>query len=680
MEHDEPRPVSPPIEIPPPAHFRPVWSAVPFSGSPNTAFVVTSASGITTSGPPLDSPARALSPGEHGQNPIWSPAFPTTKDFVEFYDASILITDLLMVSFIPDDIAYLDFCSTMSRIQRHLQVLYTNDYYMDESFASKFPPLGSASWADEGFSYPEERHNTYLLRLGGPLPFTHGGRAGDLNRPMVFSLPVSPVLETRPNRWLVIQPVPSDFADLYLRPPIVVWRGIGLDANLGNAAAARLLIDLYVTRAMETWQAEDPNCRWSTYSYISTHKIDIKAPPKPARNAPDQRRFGRGSGRQLRPAPQSIGMAISTTAPSDPGGPLHAQYGELFVLTVCTAPTGMLARCFEYLTPPTAAFGLPTYPLRLCGWWLEMARGIDTLRTNEKKIAPGLELLSPCPVTRIKGIKPGATLGKIISALGTEDQNTEGILAGYLHRATGGDTCILLSQGPLLFGTTALRPLASSHSPVEDSDIEDLKKLRERYGIFRRSLGLPTSPPQMGPGPPLAPSPPTLALVRPRAGTAPTFAEIVRSLPGGVGEQLRVMLTDVVQQEVAAATRLTTGRVEVLEAAQRQTEATQTKHTTAITTLEATTELNSSSIVALEESQETLHGEVQEARQTATTAAATVDVHTRSWKDLNTFLDQNTEDMDKIKSKLQTLLKRRGTGWDPDGPTPPPSPNPDPHF
>ena len=215
---------------------------------------------------------------------------------------------------------------------------------------------------------------------------------------------------------------------------------------------------------------------------------------------------------------------------------------------------------------------------------------------------------------------------------------------------------------------------------MDDTDIEDMKKLRERYGIFRRSLGLPTLPPPLGPGPLLAPSPTTLALTRPRPGLAPTFAEIVRSLPGGVGEQLRALVTDVVQQEVAAATRLTTGRVEVLEAAQRETAVTQTQHSSAITLLEETTTLNNGSIIALEESQEILHGEVQEARQTATNTAAAVAVHTQSWKDLNLFLDQNTEDMGKINSKLQTLLKRRGTGWDPDGPTPPPSPNPDPHF
>ena len=46
----------------------------------------------------------------------------------------------------------------------------------------KFQPMGPVSWADDGFSYPEERHNTYLLRLGGQLPFTHSGRAGELKQ------------------------------------------------------------------------------------------------------------------------------------------------------------------------------------------------------------------------------------------------------------------------------------------------------------------------------------------------------------------------------------------------------------------------------------------------------------------------------------------------------------------
>ena len=586
---------------------------------------------------------------------------------------------MLMVSFIPDDIGYEDFCNTMDRIQSHLQVQYINNYYRDAQFASKFGSNGPASWADDGFSYPEERHNTYLLRLGGPLPFSHAGRAGAMNRPMVFSLPVSPVAENRPNRWLVIQAVPGHFPDRFLRPPMVVWRGVGLDASLGNAGAALLLIALYVTRAVETWRTEDPTCQWEAWSFLSTHKIDIKPPPKPSRNAPESRRTGRGPSRPPRQAPQSLGHATVTPAPPEYGGPTQAQYGELFVITVCTAPIGMLARCFENLTPPTAAYGLPTYPIRLCGWWFEMARGIDILRTNEKKVGPGLELLTPCPTLRIKGLKPGATLGRIIAALGTEDQNADGILAGFIHRAQGGDTCTLITQGPRLLGTTALRPLASSHTPVEDSDIEDMKRLRERYGIFRRSLGLPTEQdPRSVPVVPHTSG--STALVRqPRLSPAMTFNEVARMLPAGVGDHLRTLVTEVIQQEVALANRATAARVEVLEEAHRQYEAQQIDQDTALTELAAKTELNNGSIVALEATQDLLHGEITEARLSVANTAAAVAVHTQSWRDLNTFLDQQTEDMDKIKSKMQSLIKRRGSDWDNEGPTPPASPHPGPH-
>ena len=474
---------------------------------------------MTSFGSIADSPTGANVPplGEHGPGAIWTPPFPSTDDFVDFYDRSISTTNLLMVSFIPDDIGHVDFCNTMDRIQRHLQVQHINNYYMDEDFARKFGAHGPASWADDGFSYPEERHNTYLLRLGGPLPFSHSGRAGELNRPMVFSLPVSPVLENRPNRWLVIQAVPGEFPDTFLRPPMVVWRGIGLDASLGNAAAALLLITLYVARAVETWRTEDPTCHWDTWSFLSAHKVDIKAPPKPARGIPEPRHLGRGPEKPLRNLPQSIGGATAAAAPPEPGGPSHAQYGELFVITVCTAPIGMLARCFENLAPPNAAFGLPLYPIRICGWWFEMARGLDTVRTNDKKIGPGLELLTPCPTTRIKGLKPGATLGKIISALGTDGQSADGILGGFIHRSPGGDT-----QGPRILGTTALRPLASSLTPVEDSDIEDMKRLRERYGIFRRSLGLSTTVDARSPSA-ATPVPINTALAArpPRLGTPP---------------------------------------------------------------------------------------------------------------------------------------------------------------
>ena len=70
--------------------------------------------------------------------------------------------------------------------------------------------------------------------------------------------------EYRPNRWLVIQLIPTNFAQLYLRPSMAVWRGIRLEASIGNAAAALQLVSSYVADTVNAWRAEDPNCNWNT--------------------------------------------------------------------------------------------------------------------------------------------------------------------------------------------------------------------------------------------------------------------------------------------------------------------------------------------------------------------------------------------------------------------------------
>ena len=467
----------------------PGWSSEPFDGPPSTILATATACGSTAimlSNDPIQGPQKGAptttAPGHGTISPV-----PTTAEFVHLYDTRTLPTDLLMVSFIPDDVSHVDFCDTMDRIQRHLKVQHINNYYQTPTFATKFPPTGPASWADDGISYPDERHNSFLLRLGGKLPFSATGQPTEHTPPLVFTLPLSPVQETRPNRWLVIQAVPTNFAKLFLRPPMAVWRGIGLDARMGNGAAALQLVTLYVASAVNAWRAEDPNCNWTTFSYLSTHKVDIKPPPKPVRTAPVPNRQERGGGRSSWHTSRNATRRPPSPPPSpEPGGQTQAQYGELFIITVCTAPIGRISACYDSLIPQTAAYGLATYPVRLCGWWLEFSRGLDIFRTNEKKVAPSMELLMPCPTLRIKGLKAGATLGRIIEALGTDSQDATGIQSGFLHRAAGGDSCTLLMTGPRLLGTPALRPLASSLTPQEEPDIDDLRRLRDRYGIFRR--------------------------------------------------------------------------------------------------------------------------------------------------------------------------------------------------
>ena len=146
-----------------------------------------------------------------------------------------------------------------------------------------------------------------------------------------------------------------------------------------------------------------------------------------------------------------------------------------------TAPIGQLTHCFESLIPPGAAFGLPMYSICLCGMWMEFARGLEFFRSSDKKIAPGLEMITPCPTARLWGLKTGATLGMIIAALGMDGQTNHSILGGFIHRTSGGDSCTLITAGPRLLCTPSLRPLSSSLSLIEESDIEDMKRLRERY-------------------------------------------------------------------------------------------------------------------------------------------------------------------------------------------------------
>ena len=451
----------------------PGWSSEPFDGPPSTTFATATTCGSTAlisrtdpiQGPQKGAPTAAT-PGQGTISPV-----PTTAEFVNLYDTRTLPTDLLMVSFIPDDVSHAEFRDTMDRIQRHLKVQHINNYYQTPAFATKFSPGGPASWADDGISYPEEKHNSFLLRLGGKLPFSATGHPTEHKRPLVFSLPLSPVQETRPNRWLVIQAVPTNFAKLFLRPPIAVWRGVGLDASMGNGAAALQLVTLYVASAVNAWRAEDPNCNSTTFSYLSPHKVDIKPPPKPLRTAMVSTRQDRGGGRSSWQSGRPNNRRPPSSPPSpEPGGQTQAQYGELFIITVCTAPIGRISACYDSLIPHSAAYGLATYPVRLCGWWFEFARGLDTFRTNEKKVAPSMELLTPCPTLRIKGLKTGATFGRIIEALGIDSQDASGIQSGFIHRAPEGDSCTLLTTGPRLLGTPALRPLASSLTPQDEAD------------------------------------------------------------------------------------------------------------------------------------------------------------------------------------------------------------------
>ena len=287
----------PPFNPAVPEQSNSAWSATPFEGSPNTAFATTSPSGITflpTTGatPTLPRPpGDALTAAGEARPP---PPSPSPDNFHSFYERHELLTNLLLVCYIPMDIKHKDFSDMMDRIQRFLKVQTINNYYHSPDFSVKFGSSDNAWW-EEGFSYEPEKHASFILRLGGNLPFAFYGKHNEVTRPMAFTIAASPVMESKVARMLVVQPVPSDFDTSLLRPPVAIWRGIGMDADSGLPAAVLALVTLYVQEAMRTLRTHDPQNEWKFYSFLSPHVVDVKSPARTITRTP-----GGPAGRKVR--------------------------------------------------------------------------------------------------------------------------------------------------------------------------------------------------------------------------------------------------------------------------------------------------------------------------------------------------------------------------------------------
>ena len=223
-----------------------------------------------------------------------------------------------------------------------------------------------------------------------------------------------------------------------------------MDADAGLPAAALALVSLYVQEATSAIRT-DPRQDWTFYSFLSPHIVDVKSPARPLTRTPGGLR-GKDKSREKG---KTTGASKPDAAPLPlPEGPTQVHYTELFIFTVCSAPTGALSNCYASLIPPTAPFNQPCYTLSMCGWWLELTHDPQIFMSNEGKIGPGLELLINRPATRVMGLKGGCSLSAVLSALSSEGQNCEHIQFGFLHRTTGGDSCTLITDGRHPLATT----------------------------------------------------------------------------------------------------------------------------------------------------------------------------------------------------------------------------------
>ena len=246
------------------------------------------------------------------------------------------------------DISHKDFSDAMDRIQRHLKVHIINNYYHASEFRANFGSPDNPWW-ETGFSSEPDKHASSIFRLGGNLQFAYHGKHNEVTRPMVFTIAASPVVESKVARTLVVQPVPVDFATALLRPPVAIWRGIGMDADAGQPVAVLPLVTLYVQAATRPLRNHDPHQEWTFHSFISPHVVDVKSPARASTRVsggPRGKERDRGKDKKTGPVKQDDAALL-------PDGPTQVHYTELFIFTVCSAPIGALARraCCHRLHP-----------------------------------------------------------------------------------------------------------------------------------------------------------------------------------------------------------------------------------------------------------------------------------------------------------------------------------------
>ena len=632
------------------------WSSRPFSGAPSTAFTVSTPSGHTTLGQTQAAQTPTTQPLNSGQECLngYTAPSPLLDDFLAHYEHYSFVTDLLMIGHLPLTITHGEFTATMDHIQMQLAVSVINNYYVAPEFGQGFLPSANASWANEGFTYPNEHHGTYFLRLAGALPFGGTGQLDEEIRPLAFTSRVVFADPHKTPRPLLVQPVPRDFRSSLLRPPVAVWRGIGseLKEGGGGPVAALTLVSLYVQQIADDRKQEDPNHNWHYHSFLSLHQVTVKPPPKQP-PPPEARRRGRDRSRSRNGVAGRTGPPDLT--PPSSTGPVQVQYLELFILTVCSAPASDVDNCFAGLIPPPAPFNLPCFPIALCGWWFEMASGLDSFTSNGAKIGPSLELLNPSPTARINGLKPGATVSNIIKAVATEGQDRRRILCGFIDRSTdGGDSCVLLTDGKRLVGTPALRAWSPSMVLHLADDNDDIRRLRDRYRIFRRSLGLPLIP---SPRAVVIPSPPSGG---PPLRTSPgpgllTYSEVARvaTLPD---HDVQALVATTVRQQIANYTASIRDRFEALEAHHAHQE---------------------TKVADLASEHAEFRQDLRNTDSRVDAAQAIIEVHAKSHQDIHSFMASQSQfladherRMKSIESHMQTLAKRRSpdSGLSPGGP------------
>jgi len=331
-------------------------------------------------------------------------------------------------------------------------------------------------------------------------------------------------------------------------------------------------------------------------------------------------------------------------------GPTQTHYMELFIITVCSAPAWELTNCYDSLIPALTAFGQPSYPITIRSWQGEFTNNLDNFRSANPKIGPAEGLLCPQPLFVIKGAPLTTTLTDILTALGSDQLDTSQVQYGFIARGEGfpaSSTCWIAPGGNPLFHTSGLLSCTSAASTTMP-DHPDMARLRERYTIYRRALGLP----------------PLVTAKGPTAGTVqikgkatphtrvvttgdPTFAHIARQMP----KYMMEMFTAHIDARVESQTQL----------ALHGTQAS-------ITAIRTTQDTHGAALKALGTKQKTLESDLEDTTRTLFEAKkdvfdqlTTLTSLTKMQAEMETRVTEQAATLAKLTARLQTMGKRQAT-------------------
>ena len=449
---------------------------------------------------------------------ILTPPASTFEDYLQIIEGALIRTNVVLISFIPEQITLEDFITLIE--QTLLQLIgesassATVLRFLRSAQGPTFFGVSHPLWME--LHQPAERHASFLLRMDQEVTFGPFGALDDTIKPRAFQ--ISPLQR---GRNYLVQAVPPDFKTRFLQgPSLAVWRGLGSNLQAGFPATAQCLATAY-TRLLFTHHEVD------LFHVLSYHQASATLGTPTGQGRHDKpsghKAHGRGPPRGRTPSARS--------APK--GG--KKVWMEFYIITFCSAPAGRIPDLFSAFLPSDAHPRTPTVVLNLFGWQCEVGRELKAFR--EGAIKPDPSLLEPLCVTVFPSIPRRHSLRDLCHRLSTDGQDLSSAKLAFLQHDTRGTMALYLTDGHTRFQPTAAFLRLTTTTTHENPDIPGLAGVRECY----RLMGPPTGALVLRHGGPSGPSAarqttsPTL--------NPPTYANAVARIGPGMEEAMTQITT-----------------------------------------------------------------------------------------------------------------------------------------